>query len=87
MLTKYSKALIAGVLLALWLSFGLDATAMFFYELYHLSGVEFVYWGYSAFKVAGYYYGAWPLQAFASAAAGTLLFLLLAWRGRRVGNT
>ena len=85
-LLNHRKALIAAALLTLWLRFGLTATAMFFYELYHLTGVEFVYWGYSLFKVAGYYFSVWSLQTLASVAAGALLFLLFSWRGRRAGG-
>ena len=84
-LHKHRTALIAALCLALYLRFLLPATAVLFYELHHLTGIDFVYWGYSAFKVAGYYYGIWPLQTLSAVAAGALLFLLLAWRQRRRG--
>lgn len=44
MLLHHKKALVAATLVTLWLRFGLLATAVFFYELYHLTGVEFIYW-------------------------------------------
>ena len=46
----------------LYLYFLLPATATLFYELYHLTEIGPVYWGYSAFKAAGYYFGAWKYQ-------------------------
>ena len=48
--------------LALYLYFMLPATALFFYELHHLTGIDSIYWGYSIFKAAGYYFNAWPYQ-------------------------
>ena len=42
---------------ALYLYFLLPATADMFYELYHLTHFNPVYWGYSSFKAAGYYFG------------------------------
>lgn len=49
------RAWLLAIGLALYLYFLLPATATLFYELYHLTGVDFVYWGYSIFKAAGYY--------------------------------
>jgi hypothetical protein len=42
---------------ALYLYFLLPATADVFYELYHLTKIDPIYWGYSGFKAAGYYLG------------------------------
>lgn len=39
----------------LYLYFLLPATAYLFYELYHLTHIGPIYWGYSGFKFAGYY--------------------------------
>jgi len=47
---------------ALYLYFLLPATAVIFYELYHLTQIGAVYWGYSAFKAAGYYLGVWEYR-------------------------
>ncbi|MFT5485013.1 MAG: hypothetical protein ACI9GW_003683, partial [Halieaceae bacterium] len=38
------------------------ATAVLFYELYHLTGIGPIYWGYSVFKAGGYYFGIWEYQ-------------------------
>ena len=46
------RGLIAAAV-AVYLYFLLPATATLFYELYHLTHVEVIYWGYSGFKAAG----------------------------------
>ncbi|MFK7974902.1 MAG: hypothetical protein AB8C02_02140 [Halioglobus sp.] len=51
------RAWLIAIGLALYLYFLLPATATLFYELYHLTGVDAVYWGYGGFKAAGYYLG------------------------------
>jgi hypothetical protein len=54
---------VIAILTGLYLYFLLPATAAVFYELYHLTGIGPVYWGYSAFKAGGYYFGIWEYQA------------------------
>ena len=56
------KRWIVAFLLGLYLYFLLPATAVLFFELYHLTGISAVYWGYSAFKAGGYYFGIWEYQ-------------------------
>lgn len=56
------KRWIIAIALALYLYFLLPATAVMFYELYHLTEFGPVYWGYSAFKAAGYYFGIWEYK-------------------------
>lgn len=46
-----------GIAAGLYLYYLLPATAVLFYELYHLTGLDFIYWGYSAFKLGDYYFG------------------------------
>jgi hypothetical protein len=48
---------IIAVSITLYLYFLLPATAELFYELYHLTKIDAVYWGYTGFKTAGYYFG------------------------------
>ena len=48
---------IIAILAAVYLYFLLPATAVMFYELHHLAGIDAIYWGYSGFKAAGYYLG------------------------------
>ena len=70
------KRSVIAVAVALYLYFGLPATAVGFYELYHLVGIDAVYWGYSAFKAAGYYLGAWGYKLYVSLAAALLILFL-----------
>lgn len=56
---------VIAILTGLYLYFLLPATAVVFYELYHLTGIGPIYWGYSAFKAGGYYFGIWEYQALA----------------------
>jgi hypothetical protein len=83
MLVNNRKALVVSLLLALWLQFGLQTTAVFFYELHHATGIGWIYWGYSIFKGGGYYFGVWPYQALVSIGLGLGLFLILSWRSKR----
>ena len=46
----------------LYLYFLLPITAVAFYELYHLTEIDPIYWGYSGFKAAGYYFGVWEYK-------------------------
>ena len=57
-----AKRLVIATAVGLYLYFLLPATAVLFYELYHLTGIDAIYWGYSAFKAGGYYFGTWQYQ-------------------------
>ena len=48
---------IIAIAAALYLYFLLPATADMFFALYHLTHLDPIYWGYSGFKAAGYYFG------------------------------
>ena len=48
---------IIAIAAALYLYFLLPATADMFFALYHLTHLGPIYWGYSGFKAAGYYFG------------------------------
>jgi len=48
---------IVAIAAALYLYFMLPATADMFFALYHLTHLDPIYWGYSGFKAAGYYFG------------------------------
>ena len=67
---------IGAIAVALYLYLLLPATAVMFYELYHLTGIETVYWGYSAFKFAGYYFGTWPHQLLACVLVALVIVLV-----------
>ena len=69
------RRLVGGALLAAYLYVGLGASAVMFYELYHLINVEFVYYFYSAFKAASYYLPRWPLYPLVCVVLGLLVAL------------
>lgn len=77
-----TRKVIWALLIAAWLYFLLPATATLFYELYHLTGIGAVYWGYSGFKAASYYFGTWEYQWLACLGVAALILLLPA-RARR----
>ena len=74
------RALAWGVAVALYLRFGLEPTGWLFYELTHLTGIDWLYWGYTAFRGGGYALGLWSYQLAACLAAGALVGLLVYWR-------
>jgi glycerol-3-phosphate acyltransferase PlsY len=53
---------IIAIAAGLYLYFLLPATADLFYELYHLTHIGPIYWGYSGFKAAGYYFGVYEYR-------------------------
>ena len=74
------KALCWGLAVALYLRFGLEPTGWLFYELSFATGVDWLYWGYSGFRGAGYAFSLWTYQLLACAVAGLLVGL---WVYRR----
>jgi len=50
------------ITVALYFYFLLPATAQIFYELYHLTNIGPIYWGYSSFKAAGYYFSVYEYR-------------------------
>ena len=74
------NALIAsawGLVLALFLRYGLEPTGWLFYELSHATGIDGLYWGYSIFRGGGYAFGLWPYQTLACVVAGVLLSVVV----------
>jgi hypothetical protein len=59
------RRLIIAISAALYLYFLLPTTADMFYELYHLTHIGPIYWGYSGFKAAGYYFGIYEYRLLA----------------------
>lgn len=72
------RAWIIAICLALFLYFLLPATAVGFYELHHLTGADFIYWGYSGFKAAGYYLGVSDHRLLICIGAGAAVLLVSA---------
>ena len=69
MLTLKRRCIVA-ISVALYLYFLLPVTADMFYELYHLTNIGPIYWGYSGFKAAGYYFGTYENRLLASLLGG-----------------
>lgn len=59
---SFSWSWLVAAMAGLYLYYLLPITATLFYELYHLTQLGPVYWGYSFFKIAGYYFGAWEYR-------------------------
>ncbi len=70
------------VIVGLYLYFLLPATAVLFYELYHLTKIDAIYWGYAAFKAAGYYFGIWKYQLVTCVGVALAIAVLPALIGR-----
>jgi len=74
-----------GAGLSLFLYFLLPGSSVFFFELYHFTKVEFIYWIYTGFKVTSVFYPRWDYFELSAVAAGLLLALLVfAWRQRKL---
>lgn len=77
------RAWIIAACVVLYLYFLLPATAVFFYELHHLTGVDAVYWGYSGFKAAGYYLGVADFRHLVCLGAGAAVLVIAALKSLR----
>lgn len=75
MLTSKRRWIIA-IAAALYLYFLLPATATLFYELYHLTHFGPIYWGYSGFKAAGYYFGVYEYRILVCALVAAAIIVL-----------
>jgi len=71
-----TKRWLIAIVIALYLYFLLPATATMFYELYHLTGVGPIYWGYSAFKAAGYYFGIYEYKLLVCLAVAAVIIFI-----------
>ena len=83
LLSENRSGLLWAVAVAIYLKFLLQPTGWVFYELHHLLGVDAVYWGYSVFRGAGYYFGVWEYQNLACLAAGLAVLGVSWWRHQR----
>ena len=83
---KHKRALLIATAVGLYLKFLLIPTGVLFYELHHVTGINFVYWGYSIFKAAGYYFGAWEYQTLSCVLIASCLFAIGVLRGSRSQN-
>jgi len=76
-------ALLIGLAVALYLHYGLEPTGWLFYEASFLLGVDWLYWGYSIFRGAGYMFSLWLFQTLACVVAGGLTTLVLMRRAAK----
>ena len=61
----FRRRWIIAIAVALYFYFLLPATADMFFALYHLTHIGPLYWGYSGFKAAGYYFGIYEYRLLA----------------------
>jgi apolipoprotein N-acyltransferase len=81
------KASAWGLVVALFLRFGLEPLGWLCYEASHATGIGWLYWGYTVFRGAGYAFGLWPYQALACLAAGLLVSFFIMHRTRERDGT
>lgn len=67
--------LILGVAVAVYLYAFMEPSAWIFYELHHLTGIGFIYYGYSLLRAAGYFFGQWEYRWLACMVVGLLVAL------------
>ena len=83
---NHRKALVWAIAVAIYLKFLLIPTGVLFYELHHATGIGFVYWGYSIFKGAGYYFSVWEYQTISCVLVGVAIFGIAVLRGNRTAE-
>ncbi len=77
------RALLWGLAVAAFLRFGLEPTGWFFYEASHALNIDFLYWGYSAFRGAAHGLAVWSHGTTFIIAVALAVALLVAWRRSR----
>ena len=85
--SEHKKALLWAIAVGIYLKYLLIPTGMLFYELHHATGIDSIYWGYSIFKGAGYYFGVWQYQTISCVLVALLIFGAAVLRGRRRSKT
>ena len=76
-------ALFWGVITGLYLRLGLEPTGWLFYEASFALGIDWLYWGYSIFRGAGYAFGLWKFQTLACLLVGAGVALVIKRRSAR----
>ena len=67
---------IIAIAVALYLYFLLPTTADMFFKLYHMTHFGPIYWGYSGFKVAGYFLGVYEYRVLVCVAVAAAIILI-----------
>lgn len=83
MLDHSKMPVFVGASLSLFLYFLLPGTSALFFELYHLTELEFMYWFYSGTKLAAVFYPRWAFFEVSLITAGLVLALILFLRQKR----
>ena len=83
--SEHKRSLLLALVSAVYLKYLLEPTAWLFYELHHLTGIDAVYWGYSIFRGAGYYFGVWEYQNLSCVVVALTIVAIAWWRGNK-GN-
>jgi hypothetical protein len=79
-MAKNIKALLWGILLAIYLRFGLEPTGWLFYEASFAFGIDGLYWGYSIFRGGAHALSLWSFQNIFCIGLGLLLAM---WKLRK----
>lgn len=70
-------------MVALFLRFGLEPTAWFFYETSHILNIDWLYWGYSAFRGADFAFNLYDYRTLSCVLVGAGIAGILYLRSRR----
>ncbi|MFK7733826.1 MAG: hypothetical protein AB8B48_19555 [Pseudomonadales bacterium] len=73
------KAIFWGLVTALFVRFGLEPSAWFFYEASHALSLDWLYWGYSIFRGAAFALGLYGYHVIASVLAGLVVAGIVAF--------
>jgi hypothetical protein len=68
---------------AAFLRFGLEPASWLFYEASHALKIDFLYWGYSAFRGAAHGLSIWSYGNVFTLLVGLVVALWVVWRGSR----
>jgi len=77
------KAIVVGLMVALFLRFGLEPIAWVFYEASHVLSVDWLYWGYSVFRGADAAFQLFDYRTLSCALTGSAVTGLLYYRSHR----
>lgn len=77
------KAIGWGLATAIFIGFGLEPTAWFFYEISHLLSIGWLYWGYSVFRGLAFVLELYGYQLIAPLAGGLVVACIVSMLSRR----
>ena len=77
------RALLWGLAVTFYLRYGLEPTGWLFYEASFALNIDWLYWGYSGFRGAGYALGLWSYSTVTCAGIGAVVGFLVLRRSLR----